>query len=130
MAIEAERSVPEVLQDIVGNVREILRSEVRLATAELKQQAGAAARAAVMVLVGAVFGIYALGFLLLALVYGLAALFASWWIGAVIVGGGLALIALALLGIGRGRMRTVHPAPERTIRTVKENLEWDKSRNR
>lgn len=130
MATEAERSVPEVFQDIVRNVQEILRSEVRLASTELKHEAGTAARAAVMFFVGVVFGIYALGFLLLALVYGLATLLASWWIGAIIVGGGLAIIALALIGIGRGRMRSVRPAPERTIRTVKENLDWDKSRSK
>ena len=130
MAIGAERSVPEVFQDIIGNVREILRSEVRLATAELKHEAGTAARATVMFLAGVIFGIFALGFLLLALAYGLATLFASWWIGAIIVGGALAVIALALLGIGRGRMRRVRPAPQRTIRTVKENLDWDKSRSK
>jgi uncharacterized membrane protein YqjE len=130
MATGAERSLPEVFQDIVGNVQEILRSEVRLATAELKHEGGTAARAAVMLLVGVILAIYALGFLLLALVYGLATLFASWWIGAVIVGGGLAVIALAFLGIGRGRMRSVRPAPERTIRTVKENLSWHKSRSK
>jgi len=130
MATRAERSVPEVFQDIIGDVREILRSEVRLAQTELKHEAGTAARAAVMFFVGVVLGIYALGFLLLALVYGLATLLASWWIGAIIVGGGLAVIALALLGIGRGRMRRVRPAPERTIRTVKENLDWDKSRSK
>lgn len=130
MATEAERSVPEVFLDIVGNVQELLRSEVRLARTELKHEAGTAARAAVMFLIGVVIGIYALGFLLLALVYGLATLLASWWIAAIIVGGGLAVVALALLGIGRGRMRRVHPAPERTIRTVKENLDWDKSRSK
>jgi len=130
MATETERSVPQVFQDIVGNIQEIFRSEVRLATVELKREAGTAARAAVLLLVGVVFGIFALGFLLLALVYGLAALFASWWIAAIIVGGGLAVIALLLLGLGRGRMRRVRPTPERTIRTVKENLEWGKSQTR
>ena len=130
MATGAERSVPQMFLDIIGDVREILRSEVRLATTELKHEAGTAARATVTFLVGVVFGIYALGFLLLALAYGLATLLASWWIGAIIVGGGLAVIALALIGIGRGRMRRVRPAPERTIRTVKENLDWDKSRSR
>ena len=130
MAAEAERSVPQVFLDIIGNVQEILRSEVRLARTELKHEAGNAARAAVMFLVGVVVGLYALGFLLLALVYGLATLFVSGWIAAIAVGGALAVIALALLGIGRGRMRKVHPAPERTIRTVKETLDWDKSRSK
>ncbi|SRR5579875_264273 len=125
MATGVERSVPEVLQDIVGNVQEIIRSEVRLAAAELKQQAGAAARAGVALPVGVVFGLPAPGFLLLALVYGLAVIFASWWIAALILGGGP---EVGLLGIGRGRLRTVRPATERTIRSVKESLEWGKSR--
>ena len=128
MAAGAERSIPEVFQEIVGNVQEILRSEVRLAKAELKQEAGAAARAAIALLIGAVLGVYALGLLLLALVYGLATVFSSWWIAALVVGVAVSLLALALLLVGSRRMRRVDPAPERTIRTVKEGLTWDRSR--
>jgi uncharacterized membrane protein YqjE len=130
MAAGAERPISEILQDITSNVQEIIRSEVRLAKAELKREAGTAAKAGLTLLVGIVTAVYAGAFLLLALIYGLAVLLASWWIAALIVGGGLAIIAAALLAVGRGRMRTVDPAPERTIRTVKENLAWDKSRTR
>ncbi|MGH8228060.1 MAG: phage holin family protein [Steroidobacteraceae bacterium] len=130
MAAEAGRSIREVAQEIIGHVEEIIRAEARLARAELRQEASAAAKAGVILLVGAVLGLYGLGFLLLALVYGLALLFASWWIGAIIVGGGLAILALPLIAVGRGRMSSITPLPERTLRSAKETLTWDKNRGK
>ena len=41
---QMQRSVPEVLQDIVGNLQEIVRSEFRLAKTELKEEASRAAK--------------------------------------------------------------------------------------
>ena len=126
MATNTARPLTEVFQDIVGNIQEIIRSELRLAKAELKQEAGAAAKASVALLAGVVFGIYAIGFLLLALAYGLAQLTGSWWIGALIVGGALLILTLVMLGVGRARLRAINPTPERTIRSAKESLAWDK----
>lgn len=126
MASSTERPVTQVLQDIAANLQEIVRSEVRLARAEIKQEAGVAARASTAMACGIVLAIYALGFLLLALVYGLALLIASWWIAALIVGAGLTVPALVLLGIGRARLQAINPSAERTIRTVRENITWDK----
>jgi Zn-dependent protease with chaperone function len=128
MASNVERPITELLQDIGGNVQEIIRSELRLARAEVRREVGSAAKAAIALIVAMICGVYAIGFLILALVYGLATLLASWWIAALIVGAALAALALVMLSVGRGRMRTIHPAPERTIRTVKENLTWDKHR--
>ena len=41
---QIHRSIPEVLQDIVGNLQEIIRSEFRLAKTELKEDASRAAK--------------------------------------------------------------------------------------
>jgi hypothetical protein len=41
-----DRSVSDVLRDIRGNLQDIVRSEVHLAKAELKTEAGQAAKAA------------------------------------------------------------------------------------
>ena len=49
-----DRSVSDVLQDILRNVQEILRSEVRLAKAEIRQEATQAASSALWVTVGVV----------------------------------------------------------------------------
>ena len=54
-----ERSVSDVLQDIFGNVQDIVRSEVRLAQAEIKTEAAKTARAAKSLIAGAVLGLRA-----------------------------------------------------------------------
>jgi len=128
MDSNVERPITELLQEIGGNAQEIFRSELRLARAEVQHEVGSAVKAAIALIAGVVCGVYAIGFLLLALVYGLATLLASWWIAALIVGAGLAALALLMLSVGRGRLRAIHPAPQRTIRSVKENLTWDKHR--
>jgi uncharacterized membrane protein YqjE len=120
------RSVPEVLQDIVGNIEEIIRSEFRLAKAEVKQEASQAAPPLKMIVVGAAIGFYALGFLLFTLMMGLATIVAT-WLAALIVGAVLGLLALALVTTASKRLKHVNTVPERTIETMKENVQWAKN---
>ena len=123
---EAGRSVPQLFRDIIVNVQEIFRSEIRLANAEIKQQVSSTARASTALAGGLVLGLYALNFLLLALALGLGVLLDSWWLGALIVGAALALGTAIMVAIGVRRLRAVH-SPQRTLRTVKENLTWHKN---
>jgi uncharacterized membrane protein YqjE len=126
MTIQNGRSVPEVLQDIVGNIEEIIRSEFRLAKAEVKQEASEAAPPLKMIVVGAAIGFYALGFLLFTLVMGLATVVAT-WLAALIVGAVLGLIALVLITTASKRLKQVNKVPERTIESMKENVQWAKN---
>jgi uncharacterized membrane protein YqjE len=120
------RSVPEVLQDIVGNIEEIIRSEFRLARAEIKEEASQAAPPLKMIVVGAAIGFYALGFLIFTLVMGLATVVPT-WLAALIVGAVLGLIALVLITTASKRLKQVNKVPERTIETLKENVQWAKN---
>jgi uncharacterized membrane protein YqjE len=120
------RSVPEVLQDIVGNIEEIIRSEFRLAKAEVREEASNAAPPLKMIVVGAGIGFYALGFLLFTLVMGLATMVAT-WLAALMVGAVLGIIALALITTASKRLKQVNAVPERTIETMKENVQWAKN---
>src|ERR1700704_3912505 len=99
MHAQSERSVPEVLQDIIGNVQEILRSEVQLAKAELKEEAAEAASPIMTMGVGVLLGAYAAGLLLLAAVFGLATIMAA-WSAALLVGAVVAIIAVLLINAG------------------------------
>ena len=54
-----DRSFADVLQDIVGNIQEIVRSEVRLAKAEISEEARKAKPAGLSIAAGAVFGLCA-----------------------------------------------------------------------
>jgi hypothetical protein len=124
MAFGDNRSITGVLQDIIARVQEI-----RLAKTELKEEAVQAGRATAVLASGALLGIYALGLLLLACVYALALVLPA-WIAAVIVAAIVAVIAIILVSRGLRTMRLVHAAPEKTIRTIKENMQWAKHQAR
>jgi uncharacterized membrane protein YqjE len=122
-------SVAGLLQEIVGNIQGIIRSEVRLAKAEVKEDASAMGKAAGMLVAGAVLGIYALGILLLFAVYALAGPLPD-WLAALIVGVVVAIIAAVLVKVGLDRVKSVNPAPDKTIDSVKEDIQWVKQQTR
>ena len=123
------RSVSDVLQDILGNLQDIVRSEVRLAKVEFKTEASQAARAGKPLIAGAVLGIYAGGLLLLALVYGLSLVLPP-WMAALSIGAVLSLMAAILIGVGRARLRLVNPKASKTAASMKENVQWLKDQTR
>jgi len=120
-----QRSFPEVLQDIVGNLQEIIRSEFRLAKTELKEEAAKAAKPAATFGVGLVLGFYGIGFLLLASVYGLSTVMAG-WLAALLVGTILAIVAMALMSSSGKKLKRVNPTPDKTMRSLEENVQWAK----
>ena len=124
-----QRSVSDVLQDILGNFQQIIHSEFRLARAELREKADRAAKPATTFAAGAVLGFYGLGFLLLAIVYGLSMVLSA-WLAALIVAAVLLVISAILVTSGRNRLKQIEPVPERTVETVKENVQWAKGQMR
>jgi hypothetical protein len=69
--------------------------------------------------------LYGLGFLLLAAVYALSMVMAA-GLAALIVGGILALVSVALVTSSARKLKALNPAPERTIQTLQENVQWAK----
>jgi uncharacterized membrane protein YqjE len=124
MAAE-DRSLSDVLQDVIRNVQEIVRSEVRLAKAEIREEAAKTKSATLLLGAGAVTAIFAILFLLLMIVHALALVMPS-WAAALIVGAALAVVAGVTLPAGIRRFKLIHPTPERTVETIKENVEWAK----
>ncbi|MGC2768399.1 MAG: phage holin family protein [Candidatus Acidiferrum sp.] len=122
---QTQRSVPEVLQDIVGNLQDIIRSEFRLAKTEIKEEASKAARPAAAFGVGLISGIYGIGFMLLAAVYGLSTVMPA-WLAALLVGIILAIVAGAFIGSGREKLKRINLIPDKAIKSLEENVEWSK----
>jgi uncharacterized membrane protein YqjE len=119
------RSMTEVLQDIVANIQEIVRSEFRLAKTEISEQAAKAAKSSAPLGGGIVLALYAFGFILLAIVNALEIVVAA-WLAALIVGVAVAVVAAILISVGRKRLKQVR-MPEKTIVSVKENVQWAKN---
>jgi uncharacterized membrane protein YqjE len=118
-----ERSISDVLQDIVRNVQEIIRSEVRLAKQEVREEANKATSAGKLIGAGAVTALYAGFFFLFMIFCALSAVMAN-WAAALIVSAILGIIAAWTLKAGITNFKLIHPAPERTMESLKENVEW------
>jgi uncharacterized membrane protein YqjE len=125
--IRSERSMGEVVKDIIGNVQDMMRSEMRLAKAEIREEAGKTMSAAKVLGIGAVLGLFAAGFLLLSVVQ-LLALAMPVWLASLIVGAVLAMAGFAMISKGKSHLRL--PTPQKTIENVKENVEWMKNQTR
>ncbi len=123
-----DRPISAVLHDIVGNVQDIIRAEVRLAKAELNEELAKSRAAATLLAAGACTLIFSALFMLLAVVYALSLVLPA-WAAALIVGAGVGVIAAVCLGMGIKRLKAVR-GPAKTAATVKENVEWAKQLTR
>ena len=121
----ADRSVSDVLQDILRNVQDILRSEVRLAKAEIRQEATQAAAAARWMTIGVVGLLSAWMLLLWTAVYALATVLPI-WAATLVIAVAMAGAGGVVITTGLRRFTRIKPMPERTIASLQENLEWMK----
>ncbi len=129
MTGENGRSIADVLQDILANVQGIIRAEVRLAKTEVTEEATKAGRAAGLLAGGAVSALFAVWLLLLTLLFALA-IAMPMWAAALILFVITGIATALLLTAGKKRFKAVHPTPEKTIETMKENVEWAKSQTK
>lgn len=123
MPADQEPRLAELFQDAFFRIQEIIRSEMRLAKAETKEELGKAVKAGAVVGGGGVLSLYAFGLLLLAGVTALA-LVVPLWLAFLLIGALTGTIAAWMIAAGRHQLRRVHVRPEKTISTVRENLEW------
>jgi uncharacterized membrane protein YqjE len=124
-----ERSISSLLKDIVGNLQQIIRAEVRLAKVEVGEELSKARQAMVLLAIGGLFGAMALAFLLLGAVYGLAHVVQP-WVAAVLVAIGAGGVGGALMAVGVSKIKRISLPPERTVTTVQENIQWAKAQAR
>ena len=124
-----ERSVSEVLQDIVRNIQDIIRSEVHLAKSEVREEVAKVKAAGLYLGVATVSAVFALLFLLFAVVYALSRTVPD-WTAALIVAVALGLVAFVAMRAGVGRLQRVDPTPQKTVESVKENVKWAKQQTK
>jgi hypothetical protein len=122
-----ERSAGEIMQDVLRDVGEVVRGEVRLARAEISEKASKAGKAGGMFGGAALFGLMGFGSLVVAGIAALAILMPL-WLAALLMGIFLACLGAAAYAAGKARMKEIDPVPERTVRTIKEDVQWAKNR--
>jgi uncharacterized membrane protein YqjE len=126
MATDNDRSIAAVIKDIVGNLQQIVRAEIRLAKAELRDEAAKAKRGVTMLAAGALLATLALGALLLAAIYGLSTTMPP-WAAALVVGLATAILGGLFASAGAKQLKQVTLPPPKTAATIQENVQWAKT---
>ena len=104
MSSQTNRSIPELISDAVGQLGKLVGNEFELARAELSEKASQAGRAATMIGAGAIVLIPALVLLLFAVSAALIRGGFSDPVAYLLTGGGAALVSVALIVTGLGRL--------------------------
>jgi uncharacterized membrane protein YqjE len=118
------RSIPEILQDVLTNIQDIVRAEVRLAKAEVGEELNRARTGGLLIGLGSLAAIFSALFLLLACVYVLCLVMPN-WAAALVVAATVGVAAAVTLGLGLKRFKTFQAAPK-TAASLKENVRWAK----
>ena len=126
---ERDTSMSTLISGIVGDAQELVRQEIALARQEIREEISNAKDAGIKLAIAG--GVLAVGGLLLVLTIAQAlADLLNWptWAGYAIVGVVLAIVGYILLSLAQKSMKEISPVPEKTVETMKENVEWIKDR--
>jgi uncharacterized membrane protein YqjE len=115
-------SAASLIADTFNDLSELLRKEMRLASAEMSNAVATSLRASVMMAVGGAFMLMALllalgGLVLVLAMYGFPLHVASF-----MVAGGLAVVGLVLVLYARAQMRADKLAPARSVGQMREAI--------
>ncbi|MEV6717593.1 phage holin family protein [Lentzea sp. NPDC051208] len=121
----AGESLGDLVSELTSDLSKLMRQELELAKAEMRQEAVKAGKATGMLAAAGFAGYMTTVLISLALVFALGAVMPLGW-AALIVGAVWGIAGAVLYSTGRARLRTVNPKPERTVETLKEDAEWAK----
>jgi hypothetical protein len=110
-------STADLLRGLADDASTLVRQEVTLAKQEMTEGLAATAMASGLLAAAALLALYAFGFLLAAAAR---AIGGPAWLGPLIIGGGLALIAGILALIGRVRLKKSKVAPARATAALRQ----------
>lgn len=127
VAMVGERSTVDLIKDVVNSIQGIIRSELRLANAEMKEKAEKASKAGIVLAAGGALALYAFAFLLVAIHQALILAMPE-WLSALIIFAALAIAGEIMLSTGRKRLKQIKPKPEMAMESVREDMEWVKRR--
>jgi hypothetical protein len=122
MTSRTDRTIPELLSDVLAQLAKLIGNEFDLAKTELSTKAGQVGRGVMLIGIGAVFLMPALVMLLLAAAAALMHAGYSDPVAYLMTGGAAVLIAAILIGVGISRLSADALKPSMTL----EQLQRDK----
>ncbi len=123
-----KRSIGELVRYASEQLSILVKEEIKLARLELSNKSKRAGRGAGLLGAGLLLALYGLGVLVAAAVLGVAEVFQP-WLAALIIGGGLLLLAIIFALIGRRQVKAATPAaPVETMESVRADVDALKGR--
>ncbi|MDQ6834102.1 MAG: phage holin family protein [Chloroflexota bacterium] len=121
-----ERSLGELLGDLMQQTGTLVRQEMKLATTELSDKASRVGKDVGALAVGGAVAYAGFLALLAAIIIGLGQLGLPWWIAALIVG--VVVVGIGGLMVQKGLTALKHQnmMPQQTITSLKEDQTWVK----
>lgn len=123
-----DQSFGELFKQLSQQTSMLVRQEVELARTELKEKGRSAGPGAGMMGAGGLLGLGAFGALTAMLIV-LLDLWVDAWLACLIVTAVYAVVGAILVMAGKRRVQAVGPpVPEQTIETLKEDVQWAKTK--
>ena len=126
----AEPSFGELVSRLTNQTGVLIRQEITLAKAELRETGATVARDTAKVGAGVVLAWTGLLALTAALIVGLAQLFDNYWLAALIVGAVYVIVGAMLAKSAMADVRRNGLKPKETIETLRDDAEWAKEQSR
>ena len=125
-----EQSIGELVKDLAGETSTLVRQEIDLAKAEMTERGKQIGKGAGILGAAALVGLLAAGALTACLIAALDLAMAT-WVAALVVTVVFGAIAAVLAMTGRKQIQeAAPPVPEQAIDSVKEDVQWAKTRTR
>src|SRR5215207_5942212 len=125
--VDEDRSVGQLLGDVTRELQALMRKELELAKAETKEELQRAAAAGKGFGAAGVAGYLALVMLSFAAAWALTAIMPTGW-AFFAVGLVFGIVAAVMALRGRRELQKFHPVPDETVETLREDVQWLKSR--
>ena len=127
--VAGDVSTVRLVGQVAGDVGTLVKKEVELARQEITEAVMARVKAIAAFVVIGVIALFVVGFLGAAGAAGLA-LVVPLWLALLIVAGGFVFLAVLAAVFGVARLKKPPLKPEKTQKTIKEDVEWAKAQLR
>jgi predicted ABC-type sugar transport system permease subunit len=124
-----QASVGELLTALARDTGTLVQKEVQLATTEMTAKTRHAARDVGVVAAGGLLAHVGVLCLAAAIIAALASVIPV-WASAGVIGALAAALGYGLIRTGTQSLRRIHPAPEQTVQTLREDKMWAKEQFR
>lgn len=115
-----ETSFASLLKELIAEIGQLFRQELRLARAETGEKLAQAQNAVIALVVGLLLAFSALLILLQAVVIALSEVMPA-WAASVVVGGVIAIVAFILIRGGQNNLKLTNLAPTRTLESMRRD---------